>query len=412
MNTEDRITLRIEKVVYRGSGLARLDGLAVFVPGTIEGELVEARIVERKKNFARASLIRILEPSPFRIEPKCGLAVVPSEGSLDETVFCPGCSYQHIAYDEEVRIKNQQFTEMIGHKTNAPDDVFLPPVQSPMDIGYRNKITLHSCNGKDGFRLGYLGPDNRTIIDIPECPLAIKPINDLLTDLRDKSGLMASLKDGENIVLRYSEDDGAHYKTETSLPTLNMLSERTSIGTVKVPFSSFFQVNPAVADHLVKAVSEMLRNIKPATVADLYCGVGIFGFVAAESEVEHIISVDSDPGGVAAAVQNAKDLGFENIKFMPMNAEEGLKKIRNEFSNDNTCIVIDPPRTGLEKPVMERLLEFGPSNVIYVSCAADTLARDLEILCGDNKYKIISSRLFDMFPRTPYFESVTRLKKI
>ena len=229
-HNEEIATLRIEKVVYRGNGLARMNGLAVFVPGTIAGELAEIRIEERKKNFAKAVLVRILEPSPYRIKPICPLAVVPAEMCASDSGYCPGCSYQHIAYEEEVRIKNGQFTEMISYKTNVENDAFLAPAASPVPLGYRNKITLHTWRRDAKVNLGYLGPDNRTVIDVMECPLAVQPINDLLKDLRGKSGFIASLMNGENITMRYTDIDGAHYKTDRAFPTRNILSS--------LPFSS------------------------------------------------------------------------------------------------------------------------------------------------------------------------------
>lgn len=410
-HNEEMAALRIEKVIYRGNGLARINGLAVFVPGTIEGELVDIKIEEWKKNFAKAVLVRILEQSPYRIKPICPLAVVPAEMCILNSVYCPGCSYQHIAYEEEIRIKNGQFTEMICYKTNVENDVFLTPAASPVPLGYRNKITLHTWRRDPKVNLGYLGPDNRTVIDVSECPLAVQPINDLLKDLRGKSGFIASLMNGENITLRYTDNDGAHYKTAGSFPTRNILSEKTSLGMLEVPFSSFFQVNPKIANYLVAEVSEIIHSVNPRFVADLYCGVGVFGLAASKAGAGRVIGVDNETDAISAAVQNARALGIENAEFKALSAEEGLKKIRREFTNIETCMILDPPRAGLEKTVLEKILDFEPSDIIYVSCAADTLARDLQILCG-SKYKIISARLFDMFPRTPYFESVTRLARI
>jgi 23S rRNA (uracil1939-C5)-methyltransferase len=409
--SEEIVTLRIEKIVYRGDGLARMNGLAVFVPGTIEGELVEAGIEERKKNFARAALVKILEPSPFRIKPICPLAVEQSETSAYDNGYCPGCSYQHIAYEEEVRIKNNQFTEMIRYKTKVENGVFLTPAASPVPLGYRNKITLHTWRRGGNVTLGYLGPDNRTVIDIPECPLAVKSINELLKDLRGKSGFIVSLMNGENIILRYTDNDGAHYKTTRTLPTRNILSEKTSLGLLEVPFSSFFQVNPFIADNLAAEVSQMIRSMNPRFVADLYCGVGVFGLAASKAGAGRVIGVDNETDAISAAVQNASSLGLKNVEFKAITAEEGLKKLSREFTGDETCIILDPPRAGLEKSVIEKILEYGPRDIIYVSCAADTLARDLQILCS-GKYRIVNARLFDMFPRTPYFESVTRLARI
>jgi 23S rRNA (uracil1939-C5)-methyltransferase len=405
---KEKAILRIENVVYRGMGLGRMEGLAVFIPGTITGELVEIEIAQRKKNFARGSLLRILEPSANRITPSCPLTLKQGNSENRKT-FCPGCTYQHIEYSEEIRLKSFQLNEMLRYKIGEiNDEVFLPAVLSPLSGGYRNKITLHARRDYGSVILGYFGEDNRTVIDVPECPLAETQINLLLKDLRSKSGFLASIKDGEPLILRFTPADGAHYKASGAYPTKSILSEKTFIGTLKAPFSSFFQVNRGVADLLVKNVSDIFKSINPRFVIDLYCGIGVFGLAAAKAGSERIIGIDNAEDSISAARENAGLLGIDDIEFITQSSDKGLSSISGKMKGNETCMIIDPPRSGLEKSVIDRVLSLKPANIVYVSCAPDTLSRDLQFFCG-GLYKIVSIRLFDMFPRTPYFESLVHL---
>lgn len=404
---QEKSIIRIEKVVYRGLGLGRIDGLTVFVPGTLKDELVEIEIKQHKKNFARGYPIKILEPSSSRIVPNCPLALKPGIGSAKK--HCPGCSYQHVDYIEEVHLKDAQLCEMILHKKIAVDDeIFLPPVSSPSSIGYRNKITLHVARERGRVTLGYFGEDNVTVLDVEECPLAERPANALLKDLRSKSGFMASVKNGEALVLRNTPADGAHYKITSAFATKGMLTEETNVGTLNVPFSSFFQVNRPVADKLLKSVSDILKSLKVKNLVDLFCGIGVFGFAAARGGDVRVIGIDNDADSIAAASENAASLGLGNIEFIAQSAERGLNAIRNKIEGDRIDIIIDPPRSGLDRSVIEKIISLKPANILYVSCAADTLARDLQAFTA-GQYGIASIQLFDMFPRTPYFETLVHL---
>lgn len=409
MKTSDKDTavIRIENIVYRGSGLGRLDGLAVFVPGAAAGEQAEIKITERKKNFARGKIIKLLEPSSKRVKPQCPLALNSAE--INKGMHCPGCVYQHISYEEEIRIKNAQLKEMMCHKVRGiADDAFLPPVFSDACSGYRNKITFHIFRGKRNVSLGYFGEDNRTVLDVPECPLAEKPINLLLDDLRRKSGFISSLRTGDSIVIRHTLKDGAQYTVSRALPTKDPLTEHSPAGELSVPFNSFFQVNRSVGGLLVNAVSELVKLISPRNVIDLYCGIGVFSFIASQAGAGQVIGIESDEEAVKAAVFNARALGVAKADFIAGRVESSMKKLPASLHSEETCLLLDPPRSGAGGIVIENILSFRPADILYISCAPDTLARDLQNLCSE-KYEIRTVRMFDMFPRTPYFETLVHL---
>ncbi|OVE74801.1 hypothetical protein BVX97_06315, partial [bacterium E08(2017)] len=243
------INLTINDVVYRGKGLGRHEGCVVFVPYTLPGETVQARITKKRKNFAEAELVSVESASPMRIEPSCPLAGV-----------CQGCSYQHIDYEEELRLKNKQFEDIMTRQAKVSPSAFQPGVGSPSNLEYRNKIVLHAQKEKDKTLLGYFAEDNKTIVDVPQCPLAMKPINKLLKEKRADALFMRSLNDGDKVTFRYTESDGAQCWAGRSEPGKSKLTESTVIGAFKVHSRSFFQVNRAIADDIIESVQELLKN--------------------------------------------------------------------------------------------------------------------------------------------------------
>jgi len=171
--TAETAELRIEDVVYRGRGLARQAGCVVLVPGVLPGETVRVRIVRRHKNYAEAELLDVAHASPLRREPACPLAGV-----------CPGCVYQHAAYEEEVRLKAAQLANLLERLAGVDDAVCAPPVASPRSLEYRSRVVLHAARDGARVRLGYFAEDNRTVLDVPRCPLAVPPLNERLQALR------------------------------------------------------------------------------------------------------------------------------------------------------------------------------------------------------------------------------------
>ncbi|MEI6515923.1 MAG: 50S ribosomal protein L11 methyltransferase, partial [bacterium] len=338
-------------------------------------------------------------------------------------------------YGEEVRIKNEQFRSLLArwtptsgrrqepegsHQTpTAPggrsppgeplDDndrsLFLPPVAAPRPLGYRNKMALHAqTDGKDR-RLGYFMEDNTTILDVPACPLAMEPLNALLTERRADPSFLKTLRNDMTITFRWTEKDGAVWWRNRAAENDVWLVESSVIGPLAVPRNSFYQMNPAMADRLVTAVMDRLKATPPDTVIDLYCGVGIFALAAATLGIPRVLGVDLDGPGIRAAEFNARKLGLANIQWKAAAAHEGISGLGLEHP-ELTTLIVDPPRSGLGRPMIRDLLKHRPARILYISCAPDTMARDAAWL-GEGGYTILSSQLFDMFPRTAHFESLT-----
>lgn len=396
----------ITEVAYPGRGVARHNGCVIFTAGVLPGERVRVRFTHAAKNFSEAELVAVLEPSPHRVEPSCRYAGA-----------CQGCCYQHVDYAEELRIKQMQFSSLLQRLGKIKDlSVILEPTPCPAPLGYRNKVGFHVVGTGPDRRIGYFAADNESIMDIESCPLAVPEINAKYASLRNDRTFLDSIAGNFTINMRYTEHDSVVYWTArlpvservNSEEDIPWLTEGTAIGPVRVPRDSFFQVNRAVADMLVDAVSALIRDIKPANVIDLYCGVGVFALAAAKAGVATVSGIDCDPLGILAAKTNAESMHLGNVTFSAQSAVKSIKHALRAANTDNTTLILDPPRRGVEKTVVEAIANFKPANVIYISCAPDTLSRDIAFITAGG-YTLKSARIFDMFPRTPYFESLSWL---
>ncbi len=401
--------LTITDLPYGGRGIGRLEGKVCFVPGVLPGETVKVRIIKDRADFIDAEPLEILTPSPHRITPTCPFArKILNLRSEILNPFCPGCSYQHVSYEEEVRIKNGQLRVLLARHTGSRDDVLLPPIPAPAPLGYRNKMALHAqVDGKE-VRVGYYMSDNTTVLDIPACPLALSPLNALLDERRRDPSFLRTLKDGMTITFRWTEKDGAVWWRNRAAEKDIWLVESSVIGPLSVPRNSFYQMNPVMADHLVKAVQTRLTESPSHTVVDLYCGVGVFALAAAMLGTPQVIGMDLDGPGIKAAEFNAKKRELTNTLWKAASAAEGILGLGLKRPEETTLIV-DPPRSGLGRKLVQEILAHRPRRILYISCAPDTMVRDAAWL-KEGGYGIRSSQLFDLFPRTTHFESLTEFQ--
>lgn len=374
----------IVDVGYGGAGVARTPQGVVFIPGAFTGEVVEAELTVRKKHFAQAKLLDVLQPSPERIVP--------------EATPVPGMVYASLDYNAEIRLKQRQLETLltrIGKFQALP--FLLPPVPSPKALHYRNKLVLHWS----GTTLGYIGEDNRTVLDTPACPLSQVPINDALSSVRADRKLLRQLPPASRVGFRFTPHDGVILGAPT-FPK-RMLTERVAGLTLRVAADAFFQINLACAELLLERFREALRRHPAPCVCDFYCGCGLFGFVASQAGAKEIYGFETTPSAVRSAQQNAQELGIHALyRCAPSeNFPETLP--------DAGWWIVDPPRDGLSNAFKLRLRKHQPNRLAYISCGPDTLARDLASL--KDLYAIDSLQLFDFFPRTAHFETLCLLSK-
>ncbi|MBN2301934.1 MAG: class I SAM-dependent RNA methyltransferase, partial [Lentisphaerae bacterium] len=362
------INLKIEifDVAYGGEGVGRHEGKVCFVPGALPGETVACLPETEYKRFTRCKLQQVITPSPARIEPQCPIAA-----------NCPGCAYQHVGYDAELQIKKNQLRALMQRLGHIDiEDILV--YDSKNNLGYRNKITLHAAISETKRSLGYVGNDNQTVLDVGRCPLAMNAINEDLAAYRSSADFYA-MNNKDRVTFRYTNTNGACHWRNKSLG-IEILTESTTLGNLQVPAQSFFQVNPPVANILIEAVTTIIKNDSFDTLMDFYCGVGVFSIAAGKCGVPSTLGVDSDRKAIEAAKQNARDYGLNGAAFLTQISENIAADALEPARSSQALVIVDPPRRGLNRQMINALCKTPPKKLIYISCAADTLARDLALL--------------------------------
>ena len=364
--------LKIQDLAFGGEGVGRIDELVVFVPFVITGETVEAEIIELKKNFARAKLLRVIEPSPDRVKPECRYFGA-----------CGGCQYQHIAYPAQLAAKHKQISDLFERVGKISAEKVGPVIPCPSPYGYRNRIMIRSQWNKPEQKLniGFIRADCGLVEDIEECKISEPALNEQITEVRRNP----PHKGGIKVVLRVAPENW------------------------EVPRDSFFQNNFFLLPRLVETVGEILKSSGARHLVDLYCGVGFFGIEAA-ALVESFVGVEYDKLAIAAAQKNAASRGITNGEFLAGNVEDALPELLERFSPEKTAVILDPPRKGCWPGALDLLRTVRPAQVIYVSCHPATMARDLNILCADGVFELVRVQPLDMFPQTQHVECVADLR--
>jgi 23S rRNA (uracil1939-C5)-methyltransferase len=356
------VDLKIEDIAFGGKGVGREQGKAIFVPYTIEDELVSAEIVREKKQFAEAELVEVRKSSPHRVTPGC-----PYFGQ------CGGCAYQHIGYEHQLAIKWRQVRDVLQRIGKLKHIPLRPIIPSPKPYGYRNRITVHAQDGV----IGFFRRDSHRLIDVERCPISRDDVNRELIDLRGRNP-----RDG-------------HYTLRTSS------SRRV-----------FSQTNDEVADALRDLIVNLVSPNQDLLI-DAYCGAGFFAKALLDN-FERVVGIDWDRFAIAAANESATEketyIGGDVEEELARREqspfiESDLQRLGNPHS---LTLIIDPPAIGLSKNVRHAILDLAPTTLIYVSCNPATLARDLKEL--HQKFTLNSVTPLDMFPQTAEIEAVAHLQ--
>lgn len=425
--TEQKTHLvQIEKPIYGGTSLARIDGKAVFVPLTLPGEQARIRIVDEKRGYVTAEAEEIVAPAAERIVPAC-----------THFGMCGGCHYQHAHYDAQLRLKQTILRETLERAgVSAPSEI---EVLSGEPWAYRNRIRL-AFDARGNF--GYRGRRSHAVVPIEECPIAapilIKvamalgdPLRTVAPTLRpaelslfcnaDESAVLASILVTGPGKSRFDDLAQAWNKQIPALVGAELVVEgrdgqrprsvarwgATSLAycaagfDYRVDHGSFFQVNRWLVDALVDRV---IANRSGQLAWDLFAGVGLFACRLAAS-FERVVAAESAPGSIAALGENLQGTSGQAVRA------ETLSFMRKQNGERPDLIVLDPPRTGLGPETTAQLARIGSPAVVYVSCDPATLARDLRALTNSS-YVIQSIALVDLFPQTFHLETVVDLRRV
>jgi 23S rRNA (uracil1939-C5)-methyltransferase len=404
------VELRLDKLTYGGEVMGRLDdGRAVFVPFSLPGERVRVRLVEEKRGFARGELVDILEASPLRITPRC-----------IHFGFCGGCHYQHLPYEKQLEAKanilHDQLTR-IGRIENPPVQATVP---SPSPWNYRNHVQFHLT--EEG-KLGYMTAGVPRVFAIQECHLPEGSINALWPQLEFEPGMdleRVSLRSGADeelmLTLESASPEPPELEIEAGISITHVFEENTVViagndhvfikvldREFRVSAASFFQVNTAMAAKIVEHLLTRLPVSLSTTLLDVYCGAGLFSAFFAP-RCERVIGIESSASACEDFAFNLDE--FENVDLYEGLAEDVIPNL--EAKPD--LVLVDPPRAGLEKRVVDGLLQLGPQMIAYISCDPSTLARDAARLINGG-YRLKEVTPFDLFPQTFHIESISIFEK-
>jgi 23S rRNA (uracil1939-C5)-methyltransferase len=437
----DVLELTIDSLAHGGNGVARHDGYVVFVAGAVPGDRVRAVVGKAKRAYAEARAIEIVEPSPDRVP---------------ERADHPGAPWQVLPYERQLEVKAEQVREAlerIGHLSGFELEPIVPAVEQ---WRYRNKLEYSFGAGPDGELVcGFHAPGRwDEIVPMGDCLLASERSNAVREqvlqwcraqglspwDRREQIGLLRNLvvregrRTGElqvrlvtspgridvDSLAEAVECDGLFWTRQEQLGETALGGETTlisgtpqlreQIGGLEFLISpeAFFQTNTEMAEQLYALAAEYASLRGHERVFDLYCGIGTIGLTLA-ARAREVVGVEIVEPAVADAIENARSNDIVNARFFAGDIRLAMRELVEEAGRPDVAVV-DPPRAGLSQKVVRRIIEAGPSRIVYVSCNPTTLAPNAAQLV-EAGYRLVRVRPVDMFPQTPHIESVALLER-
>lgn len=440
----------IEETEFPGTGVAQKDGVPVYIKGTVPGQKVLAKVTKKRREYAQAKLLEIIENIDYAIENKC-----PHFGQ------CGGCSTQYIPYEKQLQIKEEQLLKLFKSKEIKGFD-FLGVEKSPEEYEYRNKMEFTFGDMEKGgdLTLGmHVKNRNFSIVTVDNCEIVDRDFRNILTTVVNyfnekrlpKYRVMSHEGFLRNLVIRKAKNTGeilinivttsqmefdfkeivdmllkVECKGEIKgiLHTINdTLSDVVQVDKLEILYGrdyiieellglkfkiapeAFFQTNSKGAEKLYSIVKDFLGDASSKVVFDLYCGTGTIGQIVAP-KAKKVIGVELIEEAVKAANENAKLNGLNNCEFIAGDVAKVIKDVKQKPD----IIILDPPRPGVHPVALEYVVKFEPKEIIYVSCNPKTLVDDLKYLI-DNGYKLEKVKGMDMFPHTPHVETVVKITR-
>lgn len=450
MKRGSEITVKIEDMEFPSTGIGFCEDKKIYVKNAFKGETVKARVKKKRDTYAEAKLLEVTEKADYEIEPLC-----PHFG------VCGGCSSQNLTYEKQLEFLCNE-VKMLFHNANVPTGEFLGIVGSPQQFEYRNKMEFTFGDEEKGAPLGLgmhmigkafgiltvdqcklIDEDYRKIIKLTveyfrkqnlpyyrimkaegylrhlvirkakntgELLVNIVTTTQIDFDLSEYVKLLREQKyEGRLVSIIHTENDS---RSDAVIPEkVNVLYGKDYIREELLglqfnisPFS-FFQTNTRGAAELYSMVREFMGDSENKVVFDLYCGTGTIGQIVAP-KAKKVIGIELIEEAVEAAKENAKLNDLDNCTFIAGDVAETIKTVEDKPD----IIILDPPRSGVNPKAMDYVIKFNASEIIYVSCNPKTLVSDLQVLIAGG-YKVVQTKVKDMFPNTPHAETVVKLIK-
>ncbi len=424
--TGEQIELYITDISTQGEGIGKTGGLAVFASGALPEDTVTAEITEDRGSFAKAKVLKILQPSPDRVPADC-----PNAGK------CGGCALRELSYEAGLRWK-ENFVRGALRRIGCFED---PPVRPILGMEhpyeYRNKVEFAV---EKGGRIGFYAAGSHDLCDYHSCLIAfpeaiamadafadnpVKGVKQMVFRRGSSGQTMAVIHSDKQKLTRLEEliyalddaaedlcsvfwVDGAKSQVLAGNPVIED-TITTDMSTIKVEVGpqSFYQVNPSQTAVLYSLAQKYADLTGEESVLDLYCGAGSIGLSMA-GHCRRVIGVESVKPAVIEANRNAVINGIVNAEFLCGKAEDVVPRKLQGVKAE--VVVLDPPRAGCKPALLDTVADIGPQRIVYVSCNPATLARDLKIL-SEKGYALAECTPVDMFPFTLGIESVSKLVK-
>ncbi len=493
----DIVEIEITDVSDGGEGVGRVGNQVVFVPDTVTGDRITARLVNVKRQYAHGKLLEILTASPHRVRPSCIVA--------DK---CGGCQLQHIDYDYQLTAKENQVTQALKRIGGFAEPPVAPIVGGQGNFAYRNKVTYPlGVSDVGGIKAGYYRKGTHQIVNLNQCPVQDERLNPLLAeikqDLQDRGWRMYEpeqkgardpgvRRTGIKIINHNSEDPGVHANgvpkpklrkrteiisveiepdnspqfrhmlmrigrrtgeilltfvvTDFDVPNFEGQAQRwmkryphlvgvclnqndrtnnTIFGAetrcivgrdyicetfgnlqFQLKADTFFQIYTEQAETVLDLITRRAQFQGTETLLDAYCGIGTFTLPLSK-RVKRAVGIEVHGASVIQARANARLNGINNVEFKTGEVEELLP----ELDVQADVVLLDPPRTGCDRSVLDVLTAMQPAQIIYISCKPATLARDLQVLCEQGNYRLTHVQPADFFPQTAHVECVAFLER-
>lgn len=443
------ITLEITALTNEGSGVGRFDGMAVFVPFSAVGDVIECRVVKVLKSYAYGKIERIITPSPDRVENTCS-----AFGK------CGGCAFRHISYEAELAAKDGFVRDAFGRIGGFDPDKteFIPICGSEVTDGYRNKLQMPLAKDESGIVSGFFSERSHRVIPVVECMLQPEIFSEIVAFVKEEAARLKISVYNEQAhegVLRHVFLRKGHYSGEICAVivarrktpemaklaaalskrfpdikgvVLNINPDKTNVilgereillcgraeisdtmcgVSVELSPKSFYQVNTPAAENLYRQAAKFAQP-EGKVVLDLYCGAGTVGLSMAD-RAERIIGAEIVPEAVENARRNALNSGFANAEFICADAGEAARDLAEKGTSPDV-ILLDPPRKGCDENTLSACVKMSPERIVMISCNAATAARDCKYL-AEHGYAVKKVRAFDLFPRTKHTECIVLVER-
>ncbi|WP_010416312.1 class I SAM-dependent RNA methyltransferase [Leptospira inadai] len=374
----------VEKWVNLGTAIAHLDGKTVFVKAGIPGEFVKIKIEKETSSLIWGTVVSVSRSAQSRISSDCA--------SFPE---CGGCSYRHISYEEELKIKEELLLETLEgigklDRSRIPE---LKVLTGPSD-GYRNTAQIKLRKSGQSLIAGFFKENSNTLVEFPAdgCKHLPSEMNEYVKTSLEKKIRKSPVK---GLGLRFSSGEVIEYKEE-AVDIGPYLDERIRW---KIPPGGFTQVNRFLIEPWLRTIRSWIPE-KSGTILELYCGAGLIS-LSISSKITKLFGFELSKSSVLNARENAKRSGKSNLEFQTLNLERNFPP--HEVASQASIWILNPPRSGASKKVLQAIEQYKPPTLIYSSCNHTTLARDLRELTLIG-YRIKTIVLVDFFPRTRHFE--------